>query len=75
MYTVKLTMIFSARLVTGLFSKLSIPVLYSAGLKRWILLVAEAVGHYSLNMNILKFNALENRPVMGYPTIILVSLN
>lgn len=55
--------------------KLSIPVLYSAVLKRWILLVAEAVGHYSLNMNILKFNALENRPVMGYPTIILVSLN
>jgi len=55
--------------------KLSSPVLYSAVLKRRILLVAEAVGHCSLNMNILKFNALENRLVMGYPTIILVSLN
>ena len=55
--------------------KLSSPVLYNAVLKRLILLFAEAVGRCSLNMNILKFNALENRLVMGYPTIILVSLN
>lgn len=55
--------------------KLSSLVLYNAVLKRRILLVAEAVGHCSLNMNILKFNALENRLVTGYPTIILVSLN
>lgn len=55
--------------------QLSSPVLYNAALKRRILLVAEAVGHCSLNMNILKFNALENRLVMGYPTIILVSLS
>lgn len=54
---------------------LSSRVLYNAVLKRWILLVVEAVGHCSLNMNILKFNAFENLLVMGYPTIILVSLN
>lgn len=55
--------------------KLSSPGQYNAVLKRRILLVVEAVGHCSLNMNILKFNALESRLVMGYPTIILVSLN
>lgn len=42
---------------------------------RRILLVTEVVGYCSLNMNILKFNALMNRLVTGHPTIILVYFN